>query len=106
MKVIVAGTDEHDIASAIEAEGHTVAQVDVANRSALEEAGVDGADAFVVTEVQQATAIAVARDRNEDLRVVVYADGSLPDFARGQADLLVDPDLLDPAAVAEELDSQ
>ena len=35
MRVIVAGPDERDIAAAIEAEGHEVARVDVANRPAL-----------------------------------------------------------------------
>jgi Trk K+ transport system NAD-binding subunit len=105
MKVIVAGTDDHDIATAIADEGHTVERVDVANRPALEEAGIHEIDAFVLTEVEQATSISVARDLNETPRVVVYADGSLPDFARGQADLVVDPELLDPSAVAEELDN-
>jgi len=106
MKVIVAGTDDHDVAAAVTAEGHTVERVDLANRPALENAGVHDADVLVLTEVSQATAIPVAKDLNEDLRVVVYADGSLPDFARGQADLVVDPDLLGPETVAEELDGR
>ena len=106
MNVIVAGTDGHDIAAALTEEGHAVERVDLANRPALEEAGVHEADALVLTEVKQATAIPVAKDLNEALRVVVYADGSLPDFARGQADLVVDPDLLEPATVAEELDAR
>lgn len=105
MKVIVAGTDDHDIATAIADEGHTVERVDVANRPALEEAGIHETDAFVLSEVEQATSISVARDLTDGLRVVVYADGSLPDFARGQADLVVDPELLEPRAVAEELDN-
>jgi hypothetical protein len=103
MRVIVAGPDEHDIATAIEAEGHEVTRVDVANRPALEEAGVLEAGAYVLTEVRQATSIPVALDLNEGLKVVVYDTESLPDFARGQADLAVDPDLLDPGAVAAEL---
>jgi len=105
MRVIVAGTDDHDIADAIDAEGHEVARVDVANRPGLEEAGLHEAATYVLTEVQQATSISVAKDLNPDLKVVVYADGDLPDFARGQADLLLDPDLFDPAAVAAELDA-
>lgn len=104
MKVIVAGPDDSDIASALVAEGHAVERIDIANRPALENAGVHEADAFVLTEARQATSIPVAKDLNGDLHVVVYADGTLPDFARGQADLVVDPDLLDPATVAEELD--
>jgi hypothetical protein len=104
MKVIVAGADPHGIAAAVAEAGHTVARVAVANRPALEEAGVHEAGALVLTEVRQATSIPVAKDLNGALDVVVYADGSLPDFARGQADLVVDPDLLDPETVAEELD--
>jgi hypothetical protein len=105
MNVIVAGTDDHDIAAAIEAEGHSVARVDFANRPALEEAGIHDASVLVLTEVEQATAIAVAKDINEDLKVIFYCDGSLPDFASRQADMLSDPELLGAEAVAAELDA-
>jgi hypothetical protein len=103
MNAIVAGTDEFDIAGALEREGVPVSRVDVANRPGLEDAGIHDADLYVLTEAQQATSISVAKDLEPDLHVVVYAADSLPDFARGQADLVIDPDLLDPAAVAEEL---
>lgn len=103
MIVVVAGTDEHDISGALEGEGVDVRRADVANRPGLEEAGIHEADAFVLTDARQATSISVAKDLEPDLHVVVYADDSLPDFARGQADLVVDPDLLDPGTVAEEL---
>jgi len=102
-QVIVTGTDEYDIAGAITEAGHDVTRVDIGNRAALDDAGVAAADVYVLTEVAQATSIPVARERNPELRVVVYADGSLPDFARGQADLLLDPALFDPADVATEL---
>lgn len=103
MHVIVAGVDEVGVGDAIEAEGHEVAAVDVANRPALEEAGVHETETFVLTETEQATSIAIAKDLNADLRVVVYASDSLPDFARRQVDLVVDPKLLDAKTVAEEL---
>lgn len=103
MKAIVAGLGADAIGGAIEAEGHEVAYVDVANRPALEDAGIHDAGAFVLTETAQATAIAVAKDLNPELKVVVYARDSLPDFARRQADLVLDPALLDAATVAEEL---
>jgi hypothetical protein len=51
----------------------------------------------------QATAIPVARELNDGLRIVVYTDDSLPEFARPLADLILDPDLFGPEAVAEEL---
>jgi hypothetical protein len=103
MSVIVAGEDPYEIGEAIEAEGFEVTRVDVGNRPALEDAGTVEATAYVLTEVQQATSISVAKDLNPELKVVVYADGSVPDFARGQADLILDPGLFDPADVAAEL---
>lgn len=105
MNVIVAGTDDHDIADAIESEGHSVTRVDIANRPSLEEAGIHETAVLMLTDVEQATAIAVAKDINADLKVIIYSGGSLPDFASRQADLLVDPELLDAEAVAAELDS-
>jgi len=103
MTVIVAGPDEYGIADALEAESIAVSRVDIADRETLEEAGVPTADAYVLTEVAQATSIPVATEVNPDLKIVVYADGSLADFARPQADLILDPDLFDPADVAAEL---
>ncbi|WP_136690039.1 DUF7126 family protein [Halorhabdus amylolytica] len=104
MKVIVAGTDERDIAAAIRAEGHEVTVVDVGNGESLTDAGIEETDVYLLTEMAQATSIAVAKDCNPDLRIVVYAEGSLPEFATRLADLVIDPALLDPEAVAEELD--
>jgi len=104
MNVIVTGTDDYGIADAIEAEGHDVTVVDIGNGETLEGAGIEETDVYLLTEMAQATSIAVAKELNPDLRVVVYADGSLPEFATRQADLVVDPALLDPAAVAEELE--
>jgi Trk K+ transport system NAD-binding subunit len=103
--VIVVGTDDHDMATAIDEAGFAVTSVDIGNRPALEEAGIVEAGVFVLTEVEQATAVPVAKDLNQDLKVVVYTDDSLPDFARGQTDLVLDPALFDPSAVAEELDA-
>ncbi|MFW5949928.1 MAG: DUF7126 family protein [archaeon] len=103
MKVIVTGTDQHGIADAIEAESHTVTTVDIGNGESLDEAGIEATDVYLVTEMAQATSIAVAKELNPDLRIVVYADGSLPEFATRQADLVIDPELLDVEAVAEEL---
>ncbi|QGN06781.1 CTP synthetase [Halorhabdus sp. CBA1104] len=104
MKVIVAGVDDTEIASAIEEEGHDVTTVDVGTGESLADAGIAEAETYVLTEMNQATSIAVAKDHNPDVRVVVYAEGSLPEFATRQADLVVDPRLLDPEAVAEELE--
>ncbi|CCQ32467.1 CTP-GMP synthase operon protein [Halorhabdus tiamatea SARL4B] len=103
MNVVIAGADESELADAIAAEGHDVTAIDVADGESLEAAGIGDADVYVLTEMAQATSIAVAKDLNRDVRVVVYAGGSLPEFATRQTDLMVDPALLDPDTVAEEL---
>jgi hypothetical protein len=101
---VFAGPDEAGLADALAAEDVAVTHVDgIASRPALEEAGILDADLFVLTDVGQATAIPIARDLAEDLRVVVYTGDSLPEFASAMEVLKVDPALLDPAAVAEEL---
>jgi hypothetical protein len=101
---VFAGPDEAGLADALAAEDVAVTHVDgIASRPALEEAGIVDADLFVLTDVGQATAIPIARDLAEDLRVVVYTGDSLPEFASAMEVLKVDPALLDPAAVAEEL---
>ena len=103
MKVALVGSDPDRMVDALESEGHSVTIADVGNRPGLEEAGVLDAEVYLLTELSQATSIVVAKDLNPGLRVVVYAEGSLPDFASRQTDLVVDPDLLSPDAVAEEL---
>ena len=102
-RIVVGGEDERDIAAAITDEGLAVATVDVANRPALEDAGIVEASAYVLTEMEQATSISIAKDLKPDLHVVVYDTGSLPDFASAQADLVLDPKLFEPEDVAGEL---
>ncbi|EFW94126.1 hypothetical protein ZOD2009_03245 [Haladaptatus paucihalophilus DX253] len=104
MRAVIAGPDDGELGRALEAEGVELTAVNgVASRPALEDAAITEADLFVLTDVGQATAIAVAKDVNPDVRVVVYDEQSIPEFARSQADLIVDPNLLDANAVAEEL---
>ena len=103
-EVIVAGGDPEEIGAALEAQGGTVRYAEgTASRSALEAAGVESADALVVTDVGLATSVTVALERNPDLRTVIYARESAPEFVRGQADHIVDPELLGPDTLAEEL---
>ncbi|WP_115863002.1 DUF7126 family protein [Halorussus litoreus] len=104
MKAIVVGPDAGELGDALDAEGVEVTRIeDIGTRPALEEAGVVDADVLVLTAGEDATTIPIAKDLNDDLRVVVYAEDDLPDFARRQADLIVDPQLLSADAVAEEL---
>jgi hypothetical protein len=104
MIAIVAGTDEDGLGDALAAEGVEVRRIDgLATGETLESAGIAEAALFVLTDTGDATAIPVAKDANPGVRVVLYARDSLPEFAKGQADLAVDPALLSADVVAEEL---
>ncbi|MFC6718151.1 CTP synthetase [Natrialbaceae archaeon GCM10025810] len=101
---VLAGPDRKGLGDALEDEGVTVRRLDgVVSRPALEEAGIVEADLYVLTEMAQATTIPIAKDLANGVRVVVYDDNSLPEFASAQTDLSIDPDLLGPEIVAEEL---
>lgn len=103
MRVIIVGRDEHGLGSALDSEGSEVVCIDgFADRTAFDAADIGGADAVALTDPLQATAIPVARELNDDLRIVVYADESLPEFAQPLADLIVDPALIEPGTLAEE----
>lgn len=104
MKVILVGPDEDGLGDALREEGVEVSHIEeFATRPALEETGITEADTLVLTDTDDATAVPIAKNLNEDVRVVVYTDNDLPDFARGQTDFILDPDLLSAEAVAEEL---
>ncbi|MFB6117787.1 CTP synthetase [Halosegnis sp.] len=103
-RAVIAGSDAENLGDALTAEGVDVVRArGTANRTALEEAGILEADVLVVTEAGLATSIPVAKDLNPDVRVVVYTHESLPEFAKGQAGHILDPGLLDPGFVAEEV---
>ena len=103
-KTILAGPDPDGLGDALEAEGMDVVHIDgIATGAALEESGIEDASLYVLTDVGQATSIPVVVDLAGEIRVVVYAGESLPEFAKGQADLLLDPALFEPETVAEEL---
>jgi hypothetical protein len=103
-RAILAGPDDAGLGPALEAQGVEVRRVTgVVTAAALDAAGVADADLFVLTDLGEATAISVAKERNPALRVVVYSPDSLPEFARAQTDLAMDPSLFDVDLVAEEL---
>ena len=104
-QVVLTGPDEYDVGEAISDAGHDLTRVDVGTRDALAAAGIETAEVYVLTEFEQATSIPLAREHNPEVTVLAYADGSLPDFARGQVDLVLDPALFDPETVAAELDT-
>lgn len=104
MKAVLAGPDDHDLADALTEEGFTVTEVDgVPTGESLDAAGIADATLYVLTDVEEATSIPVAKERNPDIRAVVYDEGSVPEFAQPITDLAVDPNLLDVEAVAEEV---
>jgi len=101
---VVAGPDEHGLGEALEAEGATITRIpDVVSAATLEDASIHDADVLVLTDTGEATAIPIAKELNPDVRAVAYAEGSLPESMAAIADLSVDPRLMDPEVVAEEL---
>lgn len=103
-EVIVAGGDPDGIGAALETQGATVSYAEgTADRPSLEAAGVEDADILVLTDAGLATSVTVALECNPALRIVIYTRESVPEFIRGQAGHIVDPALLDPETVAEEL---
>ncbi|MFB6151408.1 MAG: NAD-binding protein [Haloarculaceae archaeon] len=104
MQAVFVGPDEEGLVDALREQDVDVRRIEgVADGDALAEAGVGDADLFVLTDAGQATAVVVAREQNPDVRIVAYTDDSLPEFVSGQEVLAVDPALLGPDAVAEEL---
>jgi len=102
--ILLAGADTDGLGEALESLGADIVRVDgMATKQSLVDAGIEDARAFVLTEMDDASAIPVAKELRPDLRVLTYSRDSLPEFARGQTDLAVDPALLDPEVVAEEL---
>jgi len=102
--VIVAGPDEHGVGEELSALGATVSRIeDVVSTATLEAAGIDEATYLVLTDVEEATGIPVAKELNPAITVVTYADTSLPAFVAAVADLAVDPALVGPIVVAEEV---
>jgi len=104
MDAVFAGSDTEELADELRERGTTVTVLDgVANRPALEEAGVHDADVFVLTDAGQATSVVVAKDLNPDIRIVAYTADSLPEFVSGQQVLAMDPALFAAETVADEL---
>jgi hypothetical protein len=102
-RIVLAGPDR-GLAAPLRETGADLTAVDgLITREVLEGAGVETADAVVLTDVGEASAVPVARSLNPQIRVVVYAPDTIPEFARAQVDLAVDPALVDAATFAEEV---
>lgn len=104
MNAVVIGPDDDGLGDALDDVGVSVSSADgTATRDELLDAGAETAELLVVTDSVLATSIPVAREINDDIRVVVYIHDSLPEFARTSAELILDPELIEPETVAEEL---
>lgn len=101
---VVAGPDEHGIGEELAALGVEVRRIDgLVTADALSDAGIAEAAYFVLTDVEEATGIPIAKELQPSVLAVTYAERSLPAFVATVADLAVDPALMDAATVAEEL---
>lgn len=103
IRAIIAGPDRGIESELTRNDVETVRLNGLATGAALDEAAIETAVFLFITDVDEATAVSVAKDRNPDVRVVFYTPDSVPEFVRGQLDLAVDPALLDPDVVVEEL---
>jgi len=103
-EAVIAGTDPEGLGEALAAEGFEVTRAaGTATRDDLVEADIETADLLVLTDAGLATAIPLARELNPDIRIIAYTADSLPEFVGGQEVVAMDPALLGPEAVAEEL---
>ncbi|AZQ15687.1 CTP synthetase [Halorubrum sp. PV6] len=101
---LVAGPDEHGLGEELAALGVEIRRIEgLVTADTLSESGIDEATYLVLTDVDEATGIPVAKEANPDVLAVTYADRSLPEFVAGVADLAIDPALMGPETVAEEL---
>ncbi|MFB6112041.1 MAG: CTP synthetase [Halobacteriaceae archaeon] len=104
VSVLLVGPEDRDLTAAFEALDCAVTRVpEVATADRLVAADVETADVLVLTSADDATAVPIARERNPDVRTVIYSPDGVPEFVRGQLDLALDPRVLDPSTVAEEL---
>ena len=102
--IIVAGTDNTELGDTLEAAGGTVRRMGrPLTKQRLIDTGVEDADIFVLTEVREATALALVRELTSSVRIVVYSAESIPDFASHLADVRIDPEVLDQGIIIEEL---
>lgn len=102
MNAIIIGPDR-GLGAALEEQGVEVERISVGSADELEGAGVADTDLLVLTDVSESTAVSVALELNDRLKTVVYSPDTIPEFVRGQLDLALDTELLDPDVVAEEL---
>ena len=101
---VIAGPDPYGLGDELADCGVTIRRIEgLVTAESLRDAGIDEAAYVVLTDVEEATGIPIAKELNPDVLAVTYAERSLPEFVAGVADLAVDPALMDAELVAEEL---
>jgi hypothetical protein len=100
---VVVTPPNQELQSALDAAGVEYVLVENPTGEELDAAPIEDAGTVVLTDVEHATAIPIVRDSNPEVTVVVFSAGTIPPFARPQADLIVDPSLVDAETLAEEL---
>lgn len=102
--IILAGPDEKQLGDVIESAGGTVTRLTgPLTKQRLTQAGIEDTDILVLTDVREATAIVLTREVAPEVKIVVYATETIPDFASHLADFRIDPNALDQGMVVEEL---
>lgn len=103
MNAIIVGPDR-GIAAALVSESIDVTRIEgIASGEKLTDAGIEDTDLFVITDAGEATAVPVATELNENLKTVAYTPDSMPEFVKAVLDFAIDPEVLSPDTVAEEL---
>lgn len=102
--VLVVGGVSRALDGTLADHGLEVAAVDgFATGAQLSDAGVADATSLLVTDLDQATVIPVAKDQNPELTVVTYDEQALPEFATRQTDFALDPALIEPELLVAEI---
>ncbi len=103
-QIVVGGDGATELISALRNAGFTIDRISApVTARALERTGIEEATMFVLTDVEEATSIPVARELNPGLDVVVLSRTSLPEFASPIADLVIHPEAMDATMLVEEL---
>jgi hypothetical protein len=100
---VVVTPPNQDLQAALDAAGVEYVLVEQPTGEELEAAGIEDLGTVVLTDVEHATAIPIVKDINPEVTVVVFSAGTIPPFARPQADLIVDPSLVGAETLAEEI---
>lgn len=94
--VLIVGPDEFDITARFRETDISAIHLDgVPVGADLDDAGIEEAKVVLLTHVDHASLIPVAKERNPDIQIVLYTSARLPPFASRQADVAIDQALVE-----------